>query len=86
MASETLDLLPPEERHRLFRMLRLMVLINPDRSSEVIGALATEPVQSKFVQPETVLGQQLDNDTGRCAEQMLQRETVIERVRPEGGE
>ena len=54
MAPETLDVLSPEERHRLYRMLRLKVLINPDRSLEVNGALVTEPVQSEFMQPETV--------------------------------
>jgi hypothetical protein len=54
MVPETLDVLSPEERHWLYRMLRLKVLINPDRSLEVKGALVTEPVQSEFMQPETV--------------------------------
>ena len=71
MASETLGVLSPEERHRLLRMLRLKVFINPDRSLEVIGALVTEPVQSKFMQPETVLRQQLvrtsEDAQSRCS-------------------
>jgi hypothetical protein len=54
MAPEALDGLSPEERHRLYRMLRLKVAANPDRSLEVSGALGTEFVQSEFVKPETV--------------------------------
>jgi site-specific DNA recombinase len=54
LAPEALDGLSPEERHRLYRMLRLKVIINPDRSLEVSGALETELVQLGFVQPETV--------------------------------
>ncbi|MCA1738454.1 MAG: hypothetical protein LC740_06390 [Actinobacteria bacterium] len=54
LAPEALDGLSPEERHRLYRMLRLKVIINSDRSLEVSGALETELVQLGFVQPETV--------------------------------
>jgi site-specific DNA recombinase len=54
MAPEALDNLSPEERHLLYRMLRMKVVVNPDRSLEVSGALGTELVQSGFVQPETV--------------------------------
>jgi hypothetical protein len=52
MAPEALDALSPEERHRLYRMLRLKVVANPDRSLEASGALGTELIQSEFVQPE----------------------------------
>jgi len=55
MAPEAWDVLSPEERHRLYRMLRLTLVVNPDWSLEVSRSLGTEPVQSEFVQPETVL-------------------------------
>ena len=55
MAPETLEDLSPEERHRLYRMLRLKVVANPNRSLEVSGALGTE-----FVQSDTVSRQQLE--------------------------
>ena len=54
MAPEALDSMSPEERHRLYCMLRLKVLVNLDRSLEVSGALGAEFVQSEFVQTETV--------------------------------
>lgn len=54
MAPEALDDLSPEERHLLYCMLRMKVVVNPDRSLEVGGALGTDLVQSGFVQPETV--------------------------------
>jgi site-specific DNA recombinase len=35
----SLDALPPEERHRLYKMLRLEVVAHPDQSLEVSGAI-----------------------------------------------
>ncbi len=49
MAPEALDALSPEERHQLYKMLRLKVAANPDRSLEITGALVQE-----FVPTETV--------------------------------
>jgi hypothetical protein len=49
MVPEALDSLFSEERYRVYRMLRLKVVANPDWSLEVSGALGT-----KFVQSETV--------------------------------
>jgi len=54
LAPKALDGLSPEERHRLYRMLRLKVLISPDRSLRVNGLLVTGPVQSGFMEPEMV--------------------------------
>ncbi len=39
IAPEALDILSPEERCRLYRMLRLKVIATSDRSLEVSGAL-----------------------------------------------
>ena len=50
MAPEALEALSTEERHRLYSMLRLRVVANPDRSYEVAGALVPG-----FASPETVL-------------------------------
>jgi len=50
MAPDALEALSAEERHRLYRMLRLRVVVNPDRSIEVTGALVPG-----FAPPETVL-------------------------------
>ena len=50
MAPEALEALSAEERHRLYRMLRLRVVVNPDRSLEVTGALVPG-----FTPTETVL-------------------------------
>jgi hypothetical protein len=50
MAPDALEALSAEERHRLYRMLRLRVVVNPDRSIEVTGALVPE-----FAPTETVL-------------------------------
>ena len=50
MAPEALDALSAKERHRLYRMLRLRVVANPDRSIEVTGALVPG-----FTPTETVL-------------------------------
>jgi site-specific DNA recombinase len=50
MAPEALDALSAEERHRLYRMLRLRVVANPDRSIVVTGALVPG-----FTPTETVL-------------------------------
>jgi hypothetical protein len=50
MAPEALEALSAEERHRLYRMLRLRVVANPDRSIEVTGALVPG-----FTPTETVL-------------------------------
>jgi hypothetical protein len=60
MAPKALDALSPEERHRLYRMLRLRAAANPDQSLEVSGALETEFVQSEFVQPKMVSRRQMD--------------------------
>ena len=49
MAPGALNDLSAEERHRLYNMLRLKVVVNPDGSVEVHGALGT-----MFVQLETV--------------------------------
>ncbi len=49
MAPEALDILSPEERRRLYRMLRLKVIANPDRSLEVSGALETGFVKQEMV-------------------------------------
>lgn len=54
MASEALGSMSPEERHRLYCMLRLKVFVNLDRSLEVTGALAMRFVQSESVETETV--------------------------------
>ena len=48
MAPEALDGLSPEERHQLYRLLRLKVVVNTERDLEVSGALGTG-----FVQTET---------------------------------
>ena len=37
IAPETLDSLTPEERHHLYRMLRLEVIVRPDADLEVSG-------------------------------------------------
>ena len=50
MAPEALEALSAEERHRLYRMLRLRVVVNPDRSIEVTGALVPG-----FTSTETIL-------------------------------
>ena len=60
MAPKTLDVLSPEERHRLYRMLSLRAVANPDQSLKVSGSLETEFVQSEFVQPKMVSRRQLD--------------------------
>ncbi len=49
MASEALDALTPENRHQLYKILRLKVSANPDRSLEMAGALVPEFVQSETV-------------------------------------
>ena len=65
MAPEVLEVLSAEERHRLYRMLRLRVLANPDRDIEVTGALVPG-----FTPAETVLRCQLDMVAG---ERVLRR-------------
>jgi site-specific DNA recombinase len=50
MAPEALEALSAEERHRLYRMLRLRVVVNPDRSIKMTGALVPG-----FAATETVL-------------------------------
>ena len=37
MIPEALDALTPEERHRVYKMLRLRVLLNADGSTEITG-------------------------------------------------
>jgi site-specific DNA recombinase len=49
MAPEALNALSPEERHQLYKMLRLKIAANPDRSLEMTGALVPEFVQSETV-------------------------------------
>ena len=47
MAPEALNALSSEERHQLYRMLRLKVTANPDKSVEITGALVHEFVPSE---------------------------------------
>ena len=49
---EALDALASEERHRLYKMLRLSVAIHPDRVAEITGAF---PENADFLQTENVL-------------------------------
>jgi DNA repair exonuclease SbcCD ATPase subunit len=42
MMPEALDVLQPEERHRVYKMLRLRAVAFPDGSLEVSGALGQE--------------------------------------------
>jgi flagellar motility protein MotE (MotC chaperone) len=49
MAPKALEGFSPEERHRLYRLLRLKVVVSPNRSLEVSGALGMEFVQSETV-------------------------------------
>ena len=49
MVPQALDALSPEERHRLYKMLRLKVVSNADRSLEVSGALGDQFCQSETV-------------------------------------
>ena len=42
MVPESLDDLSPEERHQIYKMLRLEVLAYPDKSLEVSGAILAE--------------------------------------------
>ena len=60
MPPKTLDVLSPEERHRLYRMLRLRAVANPDQSLKVGESLETEFVQSEFVQTKMVRRWPLD--------------------------
>lgn len=39
LVPESLDALTPEERHEIYKMLRLEVLAYPDKSLEVSGAI-----------------------------------------------
>jgi Recombinase zinc beta ribbon domain len=41
VVPESLDALAPEERHQLYKMLRLEVVAHPDKSLEVSGAILT---------------------------------------------
>jgi hypothetical protein len=43
MVPEALDSLGPEERHRIYKMLRLKVLVYPEARLEVSGVLRTAP-------------------------------------------
>ena len=49
---DALEALGPEERHRLYKMLRLSVKIHPDGSAEVTGAL---PESAEFLRTDSVL-------------------------------
>jgi hypothetical protein len=46
MAPAALDGLCAEERHRLYKILRLKVALNPDQSLEMSGALGNEFIQT----------------------------------------
>jgi site-specific DNA recombinase len=48
MVPEALDSLDPEERHRIYKMLRLKVATQPDGGVEVNGALGYNPVFRKL--------------------------------------
>ncbi len=48
-APKALEGLSPEERHQLYRLLQLAVVVSPDRSLEVSGASGAEFVQSETV-------------------------------------
>jgi hypothetical protein len=41
IAPEALDALTPEERHRVYKMLRLEVVVNPDGTLQAAGVLAS---------------------------------------------
>ncbi len=43
MVPEALDSLRPEERHRIYKMLRLKVLVYPEARLEVSAVLAAGP-------------------------------------------
>ena len=53
MVPQELDALAPEERHHLYKMLRIGVVSNVDRSLLVSGALA-DTLEDEFRQLETV--------------------------------
>jgi hypothetical protein len=53
LVPEDLDALAPEERHHLYKMLRLGVVSNADRSLHVSGALAGT-LEDEFRPLETV--------------------------------
>ena len=53
MVPQELDALAPEERHHLYKMLRIEVVSNVDRSLLVSGALA-DTLEDEFRQLETV--------------------------------
>ena len=55
MSQEALNALSAEERHRLYKRLRLEVVANPDRSLEMNGALGKEFVQSEPVSRDASL-------------------------------
>jgi len=46
MAPAALDGLCAEERHRLYKILRLKVTLNPDQSLGLSGALGSEFIQT----------------------------------------
>ena len=50
VAPDALDSLSPEERHRVYKMLRLKVIANHDGSLEATGAFSEEP---SFCEDET---------------------------------
>jgi hypothetical protein len=53
MVPQELDALAPEERHHLYKMLRIGLASNVDRSLLVSGALA-DTLEDEFRQLETV--------------------------------
>ena len=43
VAPEAMEALAPEERHSVYKMLRLEVLVHPDEALEVSGAFGKDP-------------------------------------------
>ena len=48
IAPEALDSLAPEERHQLYKMLRLNVIVRPDANLEVSGVFGEGPLVSNL--------------------------------------
>jgi hypothetical protein len=43
MVREELDALPPEDRNQIYKMLRLEVILHPDRPISITGAFVADP-------------------------------------------
>jgi len=48
LVPESLDALTPEERHRIYKMLRLRVILRPDAPLEVSGSFSDGPSVSEL--------------------------------------